>query len=189
MKLAIIGGAGVRTPLLVDGLTRSDLPIEHDRAVRPRRRAPGVIAPLAAAAVRAAPRVTVAASLARMRRRRRLRVHQHPRRRHRAARPRRGGRAAPRHRRPGNGRTRPASRWRCAPSRTMVDYARAGRRARAGRLDHQLHQPGRDGDPGGAHGDRARVIGICDTPTELFEEIAHALGPAVASAAASTTSG
>ncbi len=29
MKLAIIGGAGVRTPLLVNGLTRSDLPIEH----------------------------------------------------------------------------------------------------------------------------------------------------------------
>jgi len=29
MKLAIIGGAGVRTPLLVNGLTRSDLPIAH----------------------------------------------------------------------------------------------------------------------------------------------------------------
>lgn len=29
MKLAIIGGAGVRTPLLVNGLTRSDLPIDH----------------------------------------------------------------------------------------------------------------------------------------------------------------
>lgn len=29
MKLAIIGGAGARTPLLVNGLTRSDLPIEQ----------------------------------------------------------------------------------------------------------------------------------------------------------------
>ncbi|MEZ5284648.1 MAG: PfkB family carbohydrate kinase [Vicinamibacterales bacterium] len=29
MKLAVIGGAGVRTPLLVSGLTRSDLPIRH----------------------------------------------------------------------------------------------------------------------------------------------------------------
>jgi hypothetical protein len=29
MKIAVIGGAGVRTPLLVKGLTRSDLPIEE----------------------------------------------------------------------------------------------------------------------------------------------------------------
>ena len=29
MKIAVIGGAGVRTPLLVNGLTRSDLPIEE----------------------------------------------------------------------------------------------------------------------------------------------------------------
>ena len=29
MKVAVIGGAGVRTPLLVEGLTRSDLPIEQ----------------------------------------------------------------------------------------------------------------------------------------------------------------
>ena len=29
MKIAIVGGAGVRTPLLVNGLTRSDLPIQE----------------------------------------------------------------------------------------------------------------------------------------------------------------
>jgi 6-phospho-beta-glucosidase len=29
MKLAVIGGAGVRTPLLVHGLTRSNLPIDE----------------------------------------------------------------------------------------------------------------------------------------------------------------
>jgi len=29
MKVAVIGGAGVRTPLLVGGLTASDLPIDH----------------------------------------------------------------------------------------------------------------------------------------------------------------
>src|SRR5947209_19390346 len=29
MKIAVIGGAGVRTPLLVGGLSRSDLPIEE----------------------------------------------------------------------------------------------------------------------------------------------------------------
>ena len=28
MKIAVIGGAGVRTPLLVSGLTHADLPIE-----------------------------------------------------------------------------------------------------------------------------------------------------------------
>ena len=33
-----------------------------------------------------------------------------------------------------------------------------------------------------------RVIGICDTPTELFEEVAHALGLRIATRAASTTS-
>ena len=57
----------------------------------------------------------------------------------------------------------------------IVGYAREVARARAGRLDHQLHEPGRDHHAGGASGDRARIIGICDTPTELFEEIAHAL--------------
>ena len=29
MKIAVIGGAGVRTPLLINGLTRSDLPIDR----------------------------------------------------------------------------------------------------------------------------------------------------------------
>ena len=29
MKIAVIGGAGVRTPLLVNGLTHSDLPIDE----------------------------------------------------------------------------------------------------------------------------------------------------------------
>ena len=29
MKISVIGGAGVRTPLLVQGLTHSDLPIEE----------------------------------------------------------------------------------------------------------------------------------------------------------------
>ena len=32
MKIAVVGGAGVRTPLLVEGLTGSDLPIEICRA-------------------------------------------------------------------------------------------------------------------------------------------------------------
>ena len=29
MRIAVIGGAGVRTPLLVSGLTASDLPIDE----------------------------------------------------------------------------------------------------------------------------------------------------------------
>ena len=34
-----------------------------------------------------------------------------------------------------------------------------------------------------------RVIGICDTPTELFEEVARAPRPRLGRAATSTTSG
>src|SRR4051812_32117648 len=47
MKIAVIGGAGVRTPLLVGGLTDSDLPIEQISLYdldRPRLAAMGAVA-------------------------------------------------------------------------------------------------------------------------------------------------
>ena len=47
MKIAVIGGAGVRTPLLVGGLTESDLPIEQIALYdvdRPRLSAIGTVA-------------------------------------------------------------------------------------------------------------------------------------------------
>ncbi len=48
MKLAVIGGAGVRTPLLIHGLTRSDVPISSVCLYDPDQARLGVIAPLAA---------------------------------------------------------------------------------------------------------------------------------------------
>jgi len=47
MKLAIIGGAGVRTPLLVHGLTRSTLPVKEIALFDPDRARLSLIAPLA----------------------------------------------------------------------------------------------------------------------------------------------
>lgn len=48
MKIAVIGGAGVRTPLLVNGLTRSDLPIDEIALFDADQERLSVIAPLAA---------------------------------------------------------------------------------------------------------------------------------------------
>ncbi len=62
MKLAIIGGAGVRTPLLIHGLTRSDVPIASISLFDPDRDRLAVIAPLAAALAQGA-RVSAASSL------------------------------------------------------------------------------------------------------------------------------
>jgi 6-phospho-beta-glucosidase len=47
VKLGVIGGAGVRTPLLVGGLTRSDLPIDEIVLYDPDRERLAVIGPLA----------------------------------------------------------------------------------------------------------------------------------------------
>jgi 6-phospho-beta-glucosidase len=63
MKVAVIGGAGVRTPLLVGGLTESDLPIEQIALYdvdRPRLAAIGAVAERMAAKGR----VTLCASIA-----------------------------------------------------------------------------------------------------------------------------
>ena len=176
MKLAIIGGAGVRTPLLVHGLTHSDVPIDDDRAVRPGRRTPGDHRAAGGAAVGGRRRLG-RGDAGGVPRRCGLRVHQHPRRRHRqdAARDEQTA-LAPRDRRSGNGRTRRASRWRCGPSRQIVRL-RAGGRARTRRTPGSSISPTRSGwSPRRCAPPRgARIIGICDTPTELFEEIAHAL--------------
>ncbi len=47
MRIAIIGGAGVRTPLLSAGLAGSDLPLEELTLYDPNRERLSVIAPLA----------------------------------------------------------------------------------------------------------------------------------------------
>ena len=47
MKIAVIGGAGVRTPLLAAGLAGSDLPLERISLYDPDQERLGLIAPLA----------------------------------------------------------------------------------------------------------------------------------------------
>src|SRR3954464_13751714 len=47
MKIAVIGGAGVRTPLLVGGLTASDLPIDQIALYDPDQRRLSTIAAVA----------------------------------------------------------------------------------------------------------------------------------------------
>ena len=84
VKLAIIGGAGVRVPLLVDGLPHSDLPIDEIALYDVDQRAAGDDRRPGAADGRPARAVTPHAGRRSVRRRRRLRLHQHPRRRHRA---------------------------------------------------------------------------------------------------------
>ena len=178
VKIAIIGGAGVRVPLLVRGLaqagsraSREIALFDIDRAAAPsiadlsharrRRRAP--------CSVR-----TIGRSRGRGRR---LRLHQHPRRRQ-----------------PASARTTRRRRSRTAWS--------AQETVGAGRLRHGGADDSRDGRvraPDRATARRgawlinftnpvsivtqavrqetgARIIGICDTPTELFEDAAHALG-------------
>ena len=103
VKIAVIGGAGVRTPLLVSGLTDSDLPIEEIALYDADRAAPGDHRRRGGADVRRRAHHTLPIGRP-MRDRRRLRLHEHPRRRHRAARARRGDGAAPRHRRAGDDR-------------------------------------------------------------------------------------
>ena len=47
MKIAVVGGAGVRTPLLASGLAASDLPLEEVTLFDTDRERLGSIAPLA----------------------------------------------------------------------------------------------------------------------------------------------
>ena len=152
VKIAVIGGAGVRTPLLVDGLTRLRPADRRDRALR-RRSASAWRS--SAASRRGCPRgarVTLVPVGGPMR-------HAAPASCSRAsASAASSGACATR--RPRSA-TASSARRRSGPAgfamaaRTiphMVRYAREIDRARARRLDRQLHQPGRHGHRGDAHG-------------------------------------
>ena len=154
MKLAVIGGAGVRTPLLVRGLCGSDLPIDGDGALR--------LGPGAAARHRGAGREYAgAAAITRLR----------------DAGRGGGGRATSSSPASASGASRPARatrrrRWRTAwwgrrpsgpagfamamreRSRTWSRCAREVARRAPRRVDRELHEPGRHHDPGGAQRDR-----------------------------------
>jgi 6-phospho-beta-glucosidase len=173
VKIAIIGGAGARVPLLVDGLVRSDLPVSE----------------VALFDIDAARLALVARVVAR---------------RHRDLRLCTGGLEACvdgadyvfTSIRPGGAEARArdeavamshgivgqetvgpagfAMALRTIPP--MVEYARAVARLAPRAWIVNFTNPVGMVTQAVAAAAGARIIGICDTPTELFEEIAHALG-------------
>src|SRR5579871_522211 len=171
VKIAIVGGASVRTPLLVSGLAQSDLPIDEIALFDVDQERLGVIAPLAAtgfAGVRAYADVRAAVSDAAFVFVS-IRVGGIPARARDEA-------AAMAHGVVGQETIGPAGfamAMRTIPH--AVDYARtiADAAPRAWIVNFTK--------PVGIVTDAmrtatSRVVGICDTPTELFEEAARALG-------------
>src|SRR5919197_620029 len=172
MKIAVIGGAGVRTPLLVNGLTQSDLPIEEIGLYDIDRQRLGVIAPLAASfspVVRPyddARACVAGASFVILS----IRV---------------GGIAARArdesvtiaHDIVGQETVGPggfAMAMRACPP--VVDYARLVEREAPRAWVINFTNPVGIVTQAMTAASKARVIGICDTPTELFEDVAHLLG-------------
>lgn len=173
MKLAIIGAAGARTPLLVNGLTRSDLPIREIRLFDPDQARLGVMAGLArrrcgdvalttttrsADAIAGADFVFIS-----------IRV---------------GGIAARAHDEStalahgivGQETVGPggfAKAMRTAPH--VVAYAREVQALAPGAWIINFTNPVGIVTQAVRTATGARIIGICDTPTELYEEVCHAL--------------
>jgi 6-phospho-beta-glucosidase len=174
MKVAVIGGAGVRTPLLVGGLTQSDLPIEEIALYdvdTPRLTAIGAVAGRLA---EGGARVTLAGSVAACVAGAdyvftSIRVGGIEQRIHDEA-------AAQRHGIVGQETVGPAGfamAMRTIPH--MVRYAREIAEAAPRAWIVNFTNPvGMVTDAMRTASDR--VIGICDTPTELFEEVARVLG-------------
>jgi len=184
MKIAVIGGAGVRTPLLIGGLTDSDLPIDQIALYDPDQARLHTIAAVAehmanrsagaSAERRASPRITRCASAAQC-----LawadvvftsirpggiaqRIHDEG--------------VAQRHGIVGQETVGPAGfamAMRTIPP--MVEYARQITDAAPKSWIINFTNPvGMVTEAMRTVTDR--VIGICDTPTELFEEVARVLG-------------
>lgn len=172
MKIAVIGGAGIRTPLLVDGLTRSDLPIDEialfdidrDRLAAiealARSFSPAVRAyDDAAAAVRSSAFVFLSIRVGGI-----------------AARARDEA-AAMAHGIVGQETVGPggfAMAMRTVPR--AVEYAALVSRIAPDAWVVNFTNPVGIVTQAITQRTAARVVGICDTPTELFEEAAHALG-------------
>ncbi len=173
MKIAVIGGAGVRTPLLVQGLTNSDLPIAEIALYDSDRGRLPIIGGVAAA-MSAGARVTIAASVAECVAGAAfvftsIRVGGLERRI-------RDERTAQRHGIAGQETVGPAGFAMAARTiPPMVEYAREiSRAAPAAWIVNFTNPVGMVTEA--MRTETSRVIGICDTPTELFEETALALG-------------
>jgi len=173
VKIAVIGGAGVRTPLLVSGLTGSDVPIDEVAlydADEPRLAIIGGVAERMSAGARITrcrsvdQCVSGAAFVFTS-----IRVGGIEQRVRDEA-------AAQRHGIVGQETIGPAGFAMAARTiPPMVDYAREiAARAPEAWIINFTNPVGMVTEAMRTASDR--VIGICDTPTELFEEIAHALG-------------
>lgn len=171
MKIAVVGGAGVRTPLLVNGLTRSDLPITEIGLFDTDQERLSVIAPLAAAAGAPVRQYTDPASCVRGASFVILSI-------------RVGGidaRAndetiALDHGTVGQetvGAAGFAMAMRTIPH--AVELARLAAREAPDAWVISFTNPVGIVTQAMTTATRARVIGICDTPTELFEDVAHVL--------------
>jgi len=173
VKISVIGGAGVRTPLLVQGLTRSDLPVNEIALYDADRERLPIIGGVAAA-MSAGARVTTAATVAECVSGASfvftsIRV---------------GGlerrisdeRTSQRHGIAGQETVGPAGFAMAARTiPPMVEYAREiSRAAPAAWIVNFTNPVGMVTEA--MRTETSRVIGICDTPTELFEEVALALG-------------
>jgi 6-phospho-beta-glucosidase len=172
MKISVIGGAGVRTPLLVNGLTQSDLPIEEIGLFDIDQQRLSVIAPLAAsfspvvrpyddarACVAGASFVVLSIRVGGI-----------------AARARDES-VAMVHDIVGQETVGPggfAMAMRACPH--VVEYARLVEREAPRAWVINFTNPVGIVTQAMTAASKARVIGICDTPTELFEDVAHLLG-------------
>jgi 6-phospho-beta-glucosidase len=172
VKISVIGGAGVRTPLLVNGLTHSDLPIE-EVALYDLDRARLSIVGNVAARMSSGARLTLAASAAECVRDAdfvftSIRVGGIEQRVRDEA-------TAQRHGIVGQETIGPAGFAMAARTIPhMVAYAREiAREAPDAWIINFTNPVGMITEAMRTASDR--VIGICDTPTELFAEVAHAL--------------
>jgi 6-phospho-beta-glucosidase len=173
LKIAVIGGAGVRTPLLVSGLTHSDLPIDEvalydidqerlaaigDVARRMANGAPVRLCTTVSACVAGADFVFTSIRVGGIEQRVRDEA------------------TAQRHGIAGQETVGPAGVAMAARTIPhMVAYARdIARRAPRAWIVNFTNPVGMVTEAMRTVSDR--VIGICDTPTELFAEVAHTLG-------------
>jgi 6-phospho-beta-glucosidase len=171
VKIAVLGGAGVRTPLLVNGLVRSDLPVTEIGLFDIDRARLSVIAPLAAAAgaparpyadpvacVRGASFVILS-----------IRVGGIESRANDETIALEHGTVA----QETVGAGGFAMAMRTIPH--AVEYARLAAREAPQAWVVSFTNPVGSVTQAMTSATGARVIGICDTPTELFEDVAHVL--------------
>jgi 6-phospho-beta-glucosidase len=174
VKIAVIGGAGVRTPLLVNGLTQSDLPLREIALFDVDQPRLSAIASVARQFTRSASLTTCTSSAEAIRGAdyvfTSIRVGGIEQRAHDEA-------AALEHGTLGQETIGPAGfamAVRTIPP--LLQYAREVERLAPAAWLINFTNPVGPVTQALLTQTGAKVVGICDTPTELFEEVAHVLG-------------